>query len=158
MPNAHWDVMVGLSLLDTEITDATEIIEVGACGDCDGNSLPFAPEVSTSAIVTYRRPASSGEMVFTTEHVYRSEMFGGPDNIAGRDGRLLGRSQFPARLPQRRPGTLTLWVENAFDEEYFERGWENADENNQFGYGLFNELVWPARPRTVGMTFGKEWE
>jgi iron complex outermembrane receptor protein len=52
---------------------------------------------------------------------------------------------------------VTLWIENAFDEVYFERGWENADENNQFGYGLFNELVWPARPRTVGVTFGMEW-
>ncbi len=37
-------------------------------------------------------------------------------------------------------------------------GWENADENNQFGYGLLNELVWPARPRTIGVTFGMEWK
>jgi iron complex outermembrane receptor protein len=51
----------------------------------------------------------------------------------------------------------TLWVENAFDELYFERGWENADANNQYGYGLFNELVWPNRPQTVGVTFGMEW-
>ena len=53
---------------------------------------------------------------------------------------------------------VNLWVENAFDEVYFERGWENADADNQFGYGLFNELVWPSRPRTVGITFGMEWE
>ena len=53
---------------------------------------------------------------------------------------------------------MTLWVENAFDSVYFERGWENADSNNQFGYGLFNELVWPSRPRTVGVTFGTEWK
>ena len=52
VPSEHWDATVGLSLLDTEITDATDIIEVGACGDCDGNSLPFAPEVSGSAILT----------------------------------------------------------------------------------------------------------
>ena len=56
VPYEHWDAMVGLSLLDTEITDATDIIEVGACGDCDGNSLPFAPEVSASTILTYRTP------------------------------------------------------------------------------------------------------
>ena len=77
----------------------------------------------------------------------------------GRDGRFLGRVQLPPRLPQRfRPGAATLWVENAFDEEYFERGWENADADNQFGYGLFNELVWPARPRTVGVTIGMDWK
>jgi iron complex outermembrane receptor protein len=33
--------------------------------------------------------------------------------------------------------------EELADERYFERGWENADENNQYGYGLFNEMVWP---------------
>jgi iron complex outermembrane receptor protein len=158
VPDPHWDVMLGLSLLDTEITDATDIIELGACGSCDGNNLPFAPEISTSAIITYRRPAFSGEMFFTTEHVYRSEMFGGPDNI--QDAAVDSWSEFNFRLGYRSAGAwwATLWVENAFDEEYFERGWENADENNEFGYGLFNELVWPARPRTVGITVGMDWE
>jgi len=157
VPSAHWDVMFGLSLLDTEITDATEIEELGACGSCDGNSLPFAPEVSTSAIVTYRRPALSGEMFFTTEHVYRSEMFGGPDNIE--DAAVDSWDEFNFRLGYRGDDwSLTLFVENAFDAEYFERGWENADENNEFGYGLFNELVWPSRPRTVGVTFAKDWK
>jgi iron complex outermembrane receptor protein len=158
VPNAHWDATVGLSLLDTEITDATDIIEVGACGDCEGNSLPFAPEVSASTILTYRTPIGSGEGFFTTEYIYRSEMHGGPDNIP--DATVDSWDEFNFRLGYRSASTwyVTLWVENAFDEVYFERGWENADENNQFGYGLFNELVWPSRPMTVGITFGMEWE
>jgi iron complex outermembrane receptor protein len=157
VPNAHWDATVGLSLLDTEITDATDIIAVGACGDCDGNSLPFAPEVSASTILTYRTPVGSGEGFFTTEYIYRSEMFGGPDNLP--DATVDAWDEFNFRLGYRSASTwyVTLWIENAFDEVYFERGWENADENNQFGYGLFNELVWPARPRTVGVSFGMEW-
>ncbi len=81
IPTANWDLFMGLSLLDTEITDATEMIALDACGDCAGNNLPFAPEVSSFAILTYRRPLAAGEMFFTTEHVYRDEMFGGPDNI-----------------------------------------------------------------------------
>jgi iron complex outermembrane receptor protein len=158
VPDEHWDATVGLSLLDTEITDATDIIEVGACGDCDGNNLPFAPEVSASTILTYRTPIGSGEGFFTTEYIYRSEMHGGPDNIP--DATVDAWDEFNFRLGYRSASTwyVTLWVENAFDEVYFERGWENADENNQFGYGLFNELVWPSRPRTVGVTFGMEWE
>jgi iron complex outermembrane receptor protein len=157
VPNAHWDATVGLSLLDTEITDATDIIAIGACGDCDGKSLPFAPEVSGSTILTYRTPIASGEGFFTTEYIYRSEMFGGPDNIP--DAAVDAWDEFNFRLGYRSASTwyVTLWIENAFDEVYFERGWENADENNQFGYGLFNELVWPSRPRTVGVTFGMEW-
>ena len=158
VPNEHWDAMVGLSLLDTEITDATDIIEVGACGDCDGNSLPFAPEVSASTILTYRTPIASGEGFFTTEFVYRSKMYGGPDNIP--DATVDSWNEFNFRLGYRSASTwyATLWVENAFDEVYFERGWENADADNLFGYGLFNELVWPSRPMTVGITFGMEWE
>jgi iron complex outermembrane receptor protein len=46
---------------------------------------------------------------------------------------------------------LTAYVENAFNEEFFERGWENADADNRFGYGLVNSLVWPAKPRTFGL-------
>jgi len=158
VPSASWDAIVGVSLLDTEITDATQIEAIGACGACAGNNLPFAPEVSGSAIVAYRHPTESGEAFFTTEFVYRSEMFGGPDNI--RDAAVDSWDEFNFRFGYRSNSTwsVTVWLENAFDEEYFERGWENADVNNQFGYGLFNELVWPARPRTLGVTFSKDWE
>ena len=157
VPDEHWDATVGLTFLDTEITDADEIIAVGACGDCDGNNLPFAPEVSASTMLTYRMPVASGEGFFTTEYVYRSEMFGGPDNLP--DATADSWNEVAFRLGYRSASSwyATLWIENAFDEIYFERGWENADENNQFGYGLFNELVWPSRPRTVGVTFGMEW-
>jgi len=157
-PSASWDAIVGLSLLDTEITDADEIEALGACGDCDGNNLPFAPEVSGSAILTYRYPMAPGEMFFTTEYVYRSEMFGGPDNI--QDAAVDSWDELSFRLGYRSNSawSVTIWVENAFDSEYFERGWENADINNQFGYGLFNEVVWPARPRTLGVTISKDWE
>jgi iron complex outermembrane receptor protein len=157
VPDEHWDATVGLSLLDTEITDATDIIATGACEDCDGKSLPFAPEVSASTILTYRMPVSTGEGFFTTEYVYRSEMYGGPDNIA--DAAVDAWDEFNFRLGYRSASTwyVTLWIENAFDEVYFERGWENAGTNNLGGYGLFNELVWPSRPRTVGVTFGMEW-
>ncbi len=158
VPDEHWDATLGLSLLDTEITDAADIIEIGACGDCDGNTLPFAPEVSASTIITYRTPISSGEGFFTTEYVYRSKMYGGPDNIP--DATVDAWNEVNFRLGYRSASTwhVTLWVENAFDELYFERGWENADADNLFGYGLLNELVWPSRPRTVGITFGMEWE
>jgi iron complex outermembrane receptor protein len=158
LPSERWDATIGLSLLDTEITDAADIIAIGACGDCDGNSLPFAPEVSGSAILSYKWPMSAGEGFFTTEYVYRSKMYGGPDNIP--DATVDAWDEFSFRLGYRTDDAwyVTLWVENAFDEVYFERGWENADANNEFGYGLFNELVWPARPRTVGVTFGMEWK
>ncbi len=158
VPNRHWDLFLGISVLDTEITDADEMIELGACGDCDGNDLPFAPRLSTSAILTYRQPAFNGEMFFTMENIYRDKMYGGPDNIA--DATVDSWTEFNFRLGYRSDSNwwATLWIENAFDEEYFERGWENADVDNQYGYGLFNELVWPARPSTIGLTIGVDWK
>jgi iron complex outermembrane receptor protein len=158
VPSEHWDATVALSLLDTEITDATDIIAIDACGDCAGNSLPFAPEVSASGILSYLWPMASGEGFFTTEVIYRSEMFGGPDNLP--DATVDSWNEFNFRIGYRTADSwyVTLWVENAFDEVYFERGWENADADNQGGYGLFNELVWPSRPRTIGVTFGMEWQ
>jgi len=158
VPNQSWDVYMGVSLLDTEITDAADIEALGACGECAGKNLPFAPEVSASALVNYYRPMKNGDLVFTTEFVYQDEMFGGPDNI--RDAAVDSWSEFNFRLGFRSDAgwQTTLWVENAFDEEYFERGWENADADNQYGYGLFNELVWPNRPRTVGVTFSRKWQ
>jgi iron complex outermembrane receptor protein len=157
VPNSHWDTTVALSLLDTEITDATDIIAVGACEACDGKSLPSAPEVSGSAIVSYKWPMATGHGFFTTEYIYRSKAYGGPDNFPAATADSW--DEFGFRLGYRTDDSwyVTLWVENAFDSVYFERGWENADSNNQFGYGLFNELVWPSRPRTVGVTFGTEW-
>ena len=157
VPNSHWNTTLALSLLDTEITDATDIIAVGACEACDGKSLPSAPEVSGSAIVSYKWPMASGHGFFTTEYIYRSEAFGGPDNFP--DATADAWDEFSFRLGYRTDDSwyVSLWVENAFDSVYFERGWENADSNNQFGYGLFNELVWPSRPRTIGVTFGTEW-
>jgi iron complex outermembrane receptor protein len=157
LPSERWDVYLSLSLLDTEITDAADIEELGACGSCQGNNLPFAPEVSGSAIVTYLHPVANGEMFFTTEYVYQDDMFGGPDNIP--DATVDSWNRFTLRVgyASARDWRLTLWVENLTDETYFERGWENADENNQYGYGLFNEMVWPAKPRTFGVTYRKSF-
>jgi iron complex outermembrane receptor protein len=97
-------------------------------------------------------------MYFTTEHIHQDEMFGGPDDIP--DAAADSWRELSFRLGYRSNSSwwVTLWLENAFDEEHFERGWENADSDIQFGYGLFNELVWPARPRTIGVTFGYRWK
>ena len=94
-----------------------------ACGDCDGNSLPFAPEVSASAVLTYRTPIASGEGFVTTEAVYRSKMYGGPDNIP--DATVDSWNEFNFRLGYRSATNwyATLWVENAFDELENHWGW-----------------------------------
>ena len=33
-----------------------------------------------------------------------------------------------------------------------ERGWANADPAGEYGYGITNTLVWPAKPRSFGVS------
>lgn len=157
LPSENWDIYLSAAYLDTEITKADDIEALGACGACAGNKLPFAPELSGSAIVTYKHPVANGEAFFTTEYIYQDEMFGGPDNIKGVAVDSWSEVNFRLGYDSANDWTISLWVENALDEEYFERGWENADTDNQYGYGLTNTVVWPSKPRTVGMSFGMKF-
>ncbi|MCV6627828.1 MAG: hypothetical protein OIF38_17160, partial [Cellvibrionaceae bacterium] len=50
-----------------------------------------------------------------------------------------------------------IWIENLFSEEYFERGWANADLDNAYGYGITNTQVWVSKPRTVGIEFSYDF-
>lgn len=52
---------------------------------------------------------------------------------------------------------LTLWVENVFDEEYFERGWATANEDNTGGFGTPNLQTWTSKPSTIGIDFEMEF-
>lgn len=81
-------------------------------------------------------------------------MFAGPDNLAL--ATTPGWSQFNFRIGYDSGDhwNAVLYVQNAFDRQYFERGWENADANNAGGYGLINSLVWPSKPRTFGVRLG----
>ena len=49
--------------------------------------------------------------------------------------------------------SVSLYIDNVTDADYYERGWENADADNKNGFGLVNTFVWPAKPRTVGVSF-----
>jgi iron complex outermembrane receptor protein len=48
--------------------------------------------------------------------------------------------------------SVNAYVQNVFDEEHFERGWANADPAGEYGYGITNTLVWPAKPRSFGVS------
>jgi iron complex outermembrane receptor protein len=158
LPSENWDIFLSGAYLSTEITDDEAMVELGACGGCEGNTLPFAPELSASAIVTYLQPLSDGDMFFSTEVIYQSEMFGGPDNFESVAVQPWTEVAFRLGYDSNSDWNVALFVENVTDETYFERGWENADENNEYGYGLPNTFVWPSKPRTVGVSFGMSFD
>ena len=154
LPSENWDIFVSGAYLNTEITDDESMVNVGACGGCEGNTLPFAPELSASAVVSYLMPVSNGDMFFTTEVVYQGDMYGGPDNIEAVKVEAWTEVAFRLGYESNSDWNVALFMENATNETYYERGWENADPSNEYGYGLTNTFVWPSKPRTVGVSFG----
>lgn len=151
VPTDRWDVLFTLGYLDTEIEEVDQdFLDEGGCDNCAGNRLWFAPKWSTSTIVTYYHPAFGGEVHLWAEHNYEDEKFAGPDNFALSKTDNWNEVNLRLGFDSGRNWSAVLYVNNVFDEVYFERGWENADGDDLFGYGLHNTLVWPSKPRTVG--------
>ena len=146
----HLDLFAALAWMDSEITDAKEMNAIGVCEDCGGNRMPMAPEWSGAVHLTWRAPVWCGEMFAKGEYSFQDKMYSDLDNIEAIAVDSWGQWNFRTGYDDEGGWGVTVYVENAFDEEYFERGWANADPRNEYGYGLTNTLVWPAKPRTFG--------
>ncbi len=152
LPGENWNIFFSAAYSDSEIDKVQgRFIDLGICNACQGNELPFAPEWTTAAVVTYSVPlADSAELLLTGEHSFYDEVYGGLDNLAAAKTDSWNEFNFRVGYDSGQQWIATLYVLNAFDEEYFERGWENADADNLFGYGIVNTQVWPSKPRTFG--------
>ncbi len=158
LPNEHWDLFFTLSLQDTEITDDSDVAGV-ACAEsgCAGNALPFAPEVNTAFLATYRLPMENGDTFFTMEHFYQDQQFSDLDAIENISQDSYDTLNVRAGFESADNWSVTVWVENVFSEEYFERGCANADVDGTYGYGLVNAQTWPSKPRTIGINFDMDF-
>ncbi len=158
LPSDELDLYIAAAWMDTEITDDTRILDVGACAlPCRGNDLPFAPHFSGAVIANYTIPRDNADWVVTGEWVFQSKMYSDPDNIEAIAVDSWNEAALRLAYQSHKNWSATLWIENLFDETYFERGWANADPDGTYGYGLTNTLVWPAKPRTVGISFEKNF-
>lgn len=146
-PGDHWEFRGALSWQDTEITE-----EIEAGDGSKGNKLPMAPDYTASLIATYNQPVNSGNIFYTLQYSYQDDMFGGTGNYEL--AKVEAWEQVDARIgfESDNDWSVTLWATNLFNEEYFERGWENSGEDDMGGFGLVNTLVWPSKPRTIGVT------
>jgi iron complex outermembrane receptor protein len=155
-PTQDWDVLVSMAWSHTRIDRVDQaFLDAGGCDNCAGKELWFNPAWTSTEIVTRHFPLAAGSEIFlSAEHHYQDSMFAGPDNLAL--SVTPGYSVYHLRLGYDSGGrwTATAYVQNLTNRQYFERGWENADADNHFGYGLVNSLVWPSKPRTVGLKFG----
>ena len=149
----HWDLFAAGAWMHSEITDAKEMLELGVCGDCDGKKMPFAPDWSGAIHLTWRTPLWGGEFFAKGELAYRDTMFSDLDNISNIAANEMREWNFRAGWDDAdETWGVIAYVENAFNEDYFERGWANGDARGQYGYGLPNSLVWPSKPRSIGVS------
>ncbi len=148
----HFEAFMAGSWMDSEITDAKDMIAKGVCSNCDGKNMPFAPEWSAALHLTWTYPMFCGDVFAKSEVSYQDTMYSDLDNIPNIAVDSWQEWNFRVGYDDAAEWGATLYVENAFDEEYFERGWANGDTTNQGGYGLTNTLVWPAKPRTFGVS------
>jgi len=147
-PTDNWDFRVAGAWMDSEITK--EIEE----GDGTlGNKLPMAPELSGSMVASYFHYMDTGIVTLIAQWVYQSEIYGGPGNYETAKVDSWNELGMRAMYESEDEWSVSIYIDNVTNEEYFERGWENADADNQNGFGLVNTFVWPAKPRTVGVSF-----
>jgi iron complex outermembrane receptor protein len=151
-PVERFDLFFSLAWSQTEIEKVdSSFIAAGGCSSCQGNDLPMAPEWDVTTVATYRIPlGTKGELFVSGTHHYQGAMFGGVDNLELSETDAWNQVDLQLGFDSTQAWSLVLYLNNVFDEEYFERGWENADASNQFGYGIVNTLVWPSKPRTFG--------
>lgn len=146
----QFELFAAGSWMDSRITDAAEMIERGVCSACDGRNMPFAPDWSAAVHLTWTHRFAGGDVFAKSEYAMQDTMHSDLDNIPAIAVHRREQWNFRLGYDDAARWGVALYLENAFNEEYFERGWANGDTRNRFGYGLTNTLVWPAKPRSYG--------
>ena len=149
------DVRLGLAWFDSEATSVQAF-----CGDgeritgdpnvCEGNSIPWAPEWSAHAVANAVFPVKNGEifgrLAWTWEDDRRVD-WASPDLLFQR---VIGINQTDIAVGyQRENWRAYLYLENAFDELWYDGAADGDDPANPFTQHDFG----PARPRTAGIRF-----
>ncbi|MCV6613591.1 MAG: TonB-dependent receptor, partial [Cellvibrionaceae bacterium] len=157
LPNENLDLFFTYSYQDTEISDQTGVVGTACNAACKGNQLPFSPKRSASMVATYTVPLDNAELFATVEHFYQGKQYSDLDN----NDYIAQQSHHETNLrfgyDSEQQWQAVIWIENLFSEEYFERGWANADLDNAYGYGITNTQVWVSKPRTVGIEFSYDF-
>ncbi|GAB4574354.1 MAG: TonB-dependent receptor [Rhodothalassiaceae bacterium] len=147
-PDRHWDLLLSGGYSFTDIAKVPEII----CVECDGNRLTQNPKYTLAGLLSYHVPIASGELTIASELRYQSSFFGGLDNLEF--SKIEGYADVGFRLSYEDDAgwTVAAYVENAFNELYY-------DGSNDNEFPIPSTFFGPSRPRVAGIDlmwkFGK---
>lgn len=137
--NKNVDVFVAGSWNENEISGANAV-EPGS----NGNRLPGSPKFTIAGLASYHTEVGNGEMNASVDFRAQTKTYGGLGNVEQfANG---GWSDFSARLSYESFNNwkITAYIENIFNEAYFDGTSEASDAFPAHGFGI-------SRPRTVGM-------
>lgn len=139
-PDEHWDLLLSGGYTHTDIAKVPENI----CVECDGNRLTQNPKYTLSGLLSYHLPVASGEFTVASELRYQSSFFGGLDNLEFT--RINGYADVGFRLSYEDEAgwTVAAYVENAFNDLYY-------DGSNDNAFPIPSTFFGPSRPRIVGV-------
>lgn len=128
LPNDHWDIIVGLSLMDSEVdgveTPQQQVTPVGFEVDwpidfLDGVELPNAPNYSVNYLVRYNFDALGGNIALQLDGVYYDDQYLEVTNGGGALQEAYGVTNANVSwTSQNESWKLKAWVKNLADEEY----------------------------------------
>lgn len=146
LPSDSLDIYMGLAWADSELTKPNSTLSEDFCeADCTGAMLPGTVEFSAAMVATYTIPVKDGDINVTWEIFHQGESPGFGDFSL--DPIMLDEftlSNFRIGYESADNWTMTVWVNNVFDEFYY-KGVAPADgiiAPHYFGF---------AEPRRAGI-------
>ncbi|MDX2235333.1 MAG: TonB-dependent receptor [Hyphomonadaceae bacterium] len=144
------EISAGLGLIDSEYTDfpnatftpPSPLLGPQTSGNASGNELIYSPPVSGNLAVDYFIPTGFGEVRLNGALAYRDDVFVSAGNRLTIPAYTVANASAGWMSSNQQFG-VTLWVRNAFDEDYFANRTEQA----------LGDIQYLAPPRTVGVTF-----
>lgn len=139
-PTENFDLLLAGGWAHTDIAR----VPASICVDCDGNRLTQNPKFTLSGLAQYHLPLGPGELTVASELRYQSSFFGGLDNLAF--SKVEGYADVGFRLSFAATGgwTIAAWLENAFNDLYY-------DGSNDNAFPIPSTFFGPSRPRTFGI-------
>lgn len=165
--NENFTARLGGSWFDSEANDVQAFCEAGdrLLGDvdaCEGNSIPWAPEYTAFATLNASFPVNNGEWFGNLGWSWEDDYRGGWADPAtrnwGPDSNVYqvvpAMNQTDVRVGyQGESWRVTAYVENLFDELWYDGNYEDDDVESPYVEHLFG----PSRPRTYGVKFSYEF-
>ena len=145
LPNSQWDIMAGLSYIDSEVDKSPGAFPGTFIEDSD---FPSAPEYSVNYLIRYNWDALNGNLAVQMDGVYNDDQF-----LEGHNGGSSIQESY---------GTNNVSVSyTSGDESWMVRGWVknfNDEEIAQYSLDVGGLVIRQyAPPRWCGLTASYSW-